>query len=105
MKMHMLGNGVLVKPFNPPTEQITASGIIIPESAQVDGADAPETGIVIDVGPGYTSDHGVQIRTNVKPGMKVIFRKHTGYIVKDGVELYLMFREPDLLAYYTDEED
>ena len=72
-----------------PAEEQTASGIIIPDTAQ----EKPLTGTVVAVGSG-TGDEKME----VKAGDKVLYGKYTGTeITLDGKD-YLIMRQSDLLA-------
>jgi chaperonin GroES len=87
-----LGNRVVVEPTSP--EQVTASGIIIPDSAT---KEKPAQGTVIAVGPGEMKD-GKMVTMGVKVGDKVLFSKYTPDEVEvDGKE-YFIIREDSLLA-------
>ncbi len=82
-----LGDRVVVQPE--PAEEQTASGIIIPDTAQ----EKPLTGTVVAVGSG-TGDEKME----VKAGDKVLYGKYTGTeITLDGKD-YLIMRQSDLLA-------
>ncbi len=64
----------------------TASGIIIPDSAQ----EKPEQGYVVAVGPGKFED-GMRIPVSVAVGDRVLFSKYGYDEVKiDGVEYYIL---------------
>jgi chaperonin GroES len=75
-------------------EQVTAGGIVLPDSAK----EKPAEGEVVAVGPGKTSDTGAIIPMSVKEGDKVLFGKYAGQeVVVDGEELLVM-REEDIIA-------
>lgn len=80
-------DNVVVKPLSP--EELgttTASGIIIPDTAQ----EKPEQGRVVSIGPGKY-DHGVRAPMNVSVGDRVLFSKYGYEEVKiDGVEYYIV---------------
>lgn len=79
----------------PATEEKTASGIIIPDTAS---KEKPQKGKVIAVGPGKTGDDNERIPMEVKVGDMVLFKEWGGTKVKlDGKEL-MIFREDDVLA-------
>lgn len=79
----------------PATEEKTASGIIIPDTA---AKEKPQKGKVIAVGPGKTGDDNERIPMEVKEGDVVLFKEWGGTKVKlDGKEL-MIFREDDVLA-------
>jgi chaperonin GroES len=73
---------------------MTASGIIIPDSAK----EKPQEGTVIAVGKGKVTEDGKVLPLDVKVGDKVLFGKYSGTDIKiDGNE-YLMMREDDVLG-------
>ena len=75
-------------------ETMTASGIIIPDSAK----EKPQEGTVIAVGKGKVTEDGKVLPLDVKVGDKVLFGKYSGTEVKlDGKE-FLMMREDDVLG-------
>lgn len=85
--MNPLEDRVLVKPA--PAETKTASGIIIPDSAQ----EKPQKGEVVAVGPG-TKDVDMQ----VKVGDVVLYGKYAGTELNlDGEDLLVM-RQSDILG-------
>jgi chaperonin GroES len=87
-----LGNRVVVEPLE--QEEITAGGIVIPETAK----EKPQQGLVQSVGPGDRDEDGERIPMDVKVGDKVLFAKYSGTEMKlDGKKL-LVLRESDLLA-------
>lgn len=74
-------------------EEKTASGIVLPDSAQ----EKPQEAKVIAVGSGIVVD-GERIALEVKEGDHIIYSKFSGTEVKyDGIE-YLILREDDILA-------
>jgi len=87
-----LGGRVLIDPIE--QEDITAGGIILPETAK----EKPQEGKVLAVGPGDRDDEGKRIPLDVKVGDKVLFAKYSGTEVKmDGKKL-LILRESDILG-------
>ena len=75
-------------------ETMTASGIIIPDSAK----EKPQEGTVMAVGKGKVTEDGKVLPLDVKVGDKVLFGKYSGTEVKlDGKE-FLMMREDDILG-------
>jgi len=76
-------------------EEITASGIIIPDTAS---KEKPQKGKVIAVGSGKVGDDNERIAMEVKVGDTVLFTKYGPTEVKvDGKE-YLVLNESDILA-------
>lgn len=87
-----LGNRVVVEPIE--QEEITAGGIVLPETAK----EKPQKGMVLAVGPGERDEDGERIPLDVKEGDTVLFAKYSGTEIKvDGKKL-LILRESDLLA-------
>jgi len=77
------------------TEQKTAGGIILPETAD---KEKPEQGEVIAVGPGKPLESGSRAPMSVKVGDIVVFKKYSPDEVKIGKEEYLVISESDVLA-------
>lgn len=76
------------------SEQKTAGGIIIPDTAQ----EKPSEGEVIAVGPGVRDDDGNLTALDVSVGDRVLFGKYGGTEVKiDGDDL-LIVGESDILG-------
>ncbi|RPI80562.1 MAG: co-chaperone GroES [Chloroflexi bacterium] len=87
-----LGNRVVVEPVE--QEEMTAGGIVLPETAK----EKPQKGKVLSIGPGDRDDEGKRIPMDVKAGDTVLFAKYSGTEIKmDGKKL-LILRENDLLA-------
>ena len=84
-----LGNRVLVKRVK--NEEKTASGIIIPDSAQ----EKAQQGAVLAVGPGNWDNSGNAIPMQVKSGDMIYFGKYSG---TEAGEDYLILREDEILG-------
>lgn len=93
MSIHPLGDRVLVKPLK--EEEITASGIVLPET--VDKEKKAE-GEVVAIGPGKLLENGTRAVMEVKIGDRVIFEKWGGEDVKVGKEEYKMLSQDKILA-------
>ena len=92
LKLKPLGGRVIVEPIE--QEEMTAGGIILPETAK----EKPQEGNVLAVGPGDRDEKGDRVPMDVKVGDKVLFAKYSGTEIKmDGKKLLIM-RESDLLA-------
>jgi len=92
MNVKPLSDRIVVKPE--PAEEKTASGIILPDTAQ----EKPQMGKVMAVGPGKSSDSGELIKMSLKKGDKVLYGKYSGTeITVDGDDVLIM-RESDILA-------
>jgi len=92
MTLKPLGNRVVVEPIE--EEEITAGGIVLPETAK----EKPQKGKVISTGPGDRDDDGKRIPMDVKDGDKVLFAKYAGTEIKLEGKKLLIMRESDLLA-------
>ena len=91
-KMQPIGDRVIVKPAG--KEEVTRSGIVIPDTAK----EKPQEGEVIAVGTGKLLDSGERTAMEVKVGDTVLFAKYGGTEFKlDGEDL-LVLRESDVLA-------
>ena len=87
---------ILVEPSG--AENKTASGIILPESAQ----EKPAQGTVIAVGEDFLLPNGSVLQAPVKVGEKVVYKKWGGDEIKvAGKELKLVKFE-DLMAILED---
>jgi len=92
VKLQPLGDRVVIKPN--PKEEITKSGIVLPDTAK----EKPQDGVVIAVGPGRTTDDGKVIPMAVKAGDVVVYSKYAGTELKVDGEEYIIVRENDILA-------
>ena len=87
-----LGSRVVVEPIE--AEDVTASGIVLPETAK----EKPQKGKILSVGAGDRDDSGKRVPMDVKVGDTVLYAKYGGTEIKiDGKKL-LILRESDLLA-------
>ena len=76
------------------SDQKTAGGIIIPDTAQ----EKPMEGKVISVGGGARNENGQVVALDVKKGDRILFGKWSGTEVKiDGKELLIM-KESDIMG-------
>ena len=92
MNFRPLHDRVLVRRLG--SEETSAGGIIIPDTAQ----EKPMEGQILAVGSGLRTDSGKLIPLDVKKGDKVLFGKWSGTEVKlDGEELMIM-KESDIMA-------
>jgi len=89
-----LGNRLVVEPIE--TEEITAGGIVLPETAK----EKPQRGKVLAVGPGERNDKGDRVPLDVSVGDTVLYAKYGGTEIKLDGKKYLILRESDLLAIY-----
>ena len=87
MNIKPLADRVLISPT--PAEEVTMSGIIIPDSAK----EKPLKGTVVAVGNGTKDEEMV-----LKEGDNVLFGKYAGSEIElDGTK-YLIMRQSDVLA-------
>ena len=92
MKLKPLGNRVVIEPIE--QEEITAGGIVLPETAK----EKPQKGTVLAVGDGERDDSGNRIEMDVKKGDTVLFAKYAGTEIKMDGKKVLILRESDILA-------
>lgn len=88
-----LEDRIVVRPIE--AEQVTASGLVIPDTAT---KEKPQEAEVIAVGPGRIDDNGNRIPLDVAVGDKVIFSKYGGTELKFGGEEFLVLSARDVLA-------
>ena len=93
MSLKPLGDRVIVEPVE--KEEMTAGGIILPETAK----EKPQQGTIVAVGPGRRDEDGKRIPMDVKVGDRVLFAKYAGTEVKlEEDEKVLVLKESDILA-------
>ncbi len=92
MSFKPLGGRVLIEPLE--QEEMTAGGIILPETAK----EKPQEGKVLAIGPGERDDTGKRLAMDVKVGDKVLFAKYSGTEVKMNGKKLLILRESDILG-------
>jgi chaperonin GroES len=92
LKLKPLGDRVLVEPTE--REEMTASGIYVPETAK----ERPQEGVVVAAGAGRKDDDGKLIPMDVKVGDRVLYAKYGGTEVKLEDKKYLILKETDILA-------
>ena len=76
------------------SEEKTAGGLIIPDSAK----EKPAEGEVVSVGAGARDESGKRISMDIKAGDKVLFGKWSGTEVKIDDEDMLIMKESDILG-------
>ncbi|GAB6968007.1 co-chaperone GroES [Komagataeibacter kakiaceti JCM 25156] len=76
------------------SEEKTAGGIIIPETAK----EKPMEGEVISVGPGARNEQGQLVALDVKAGDRVLFGKWSGTEVTINGEELLIMKESDIMG-------
>jgi len=87
-----LGDRIIAKAVS--AEQMTAGGIVLPDSAQ----EKPQEGEVIAVGPGTQLSNGKRVPVDVKVGDRIVYGKYAGTEVKVGADEYIILRQEDVLA-------
>ncbi|KUP04725.1 hypothetical protein Q75_14870 [Bacillus coahuilensis p1.1.43] len=87
-----LGDRVVIELVE--SEEKTASGIVLPDSAK----EKPQEGKVVAVGTGKVLDNGERVALEVSVGDKIIFSKYAGTEVKYQGAEYLILRDSDILA-------
>jgi chaperonin GroES len=92
MKIRPLNDRILVKRMA--SEEMSAGGIIIPDSAK----EKPAEGEIVAIGPGKLNDKGDRVAMDVKVGDSVLFSKYGGTDIKLDGEDYLIMREDDILG-------
>jgi chaperonin GroES len=92
MKLKPLGDRLIVEPIE--QEELTASGIVLPETAK----EKPMQGKVLAIGPGARKEDGSRIPMEVSTGDTVLYARYAGTEVKIENKKYLIFKETDVLA-------
>ena len=91
-KIHPLYDRVLIQRSESETK--TASGIIIPDTAQ----EKTQIGIVISTGEGKINNDGTIRPLKVKTGDKIIFGKYSGTEFNLNNEELLILKEDEILG-------
>lgn len=97
MKIEPLHDKVVIKPLT--KEEVTASGIIIPDTVD---REKPMQGEVVAAGPGKRLESGEIAPMSVKKGDKVLFTKYAPDEVEIDGEDYLVIDEEKILAIVRD---
>ena len=92
MNLKPLGDRVVIEPLE--QEEVTASGIVLPETAK----EKPQKGKILAVGPGARDEEGKRIAMDVKPGDSVLFAKYAGTEINIESKKVLILKETDILA-------
>ena len=95
MNFKPLHDRVLVRRVG--SDQKTAGGIIIPDTAQ----EKPMEGEVLETGSGARDEVGKLVPLDVKKGDKILFGKWSGTEVKMNSEEYLIMKESDIMGILT----
>jgi chaperonin GroES len=92
IKLQPLGDRVVLK--RDESEEVTAGGIVLPDSAK----DKPARGTVVSVGDGRLLEDGSRGELQVKAGDRVLFSSYAGETFKVDEEELLLMREDEILA-------
>lgn len=92
IKLQPLGDRVVVE--RDESEDVTAGGIVLPDSAK----DKPARGVIVSIGDGKLLDDGTRGGLQVKVGDRVIFSSYAGESFKVNEDELLLMREDDILA-------
>jgi chaperonin GroES len=95
-KIQPLGDTVLVKPKD--KEEVTKSGLVLPDTAQ---GERPQEGEVLAVGPGRMTDEGKRIPMDIAVGDTVIYSKYGGTELKVDDDELMILHEGEILAKKT----
>ncbi|MDM5297069.1 co-chaperone GroES [Bacillus pumilus] len=87
-----LGDRVIIELVE--SEEKTASGIVLPDSAK----EKPQEGKIVAAGSGRVLENGERVALEVNTGDRIIFSKYAGTEVKYEGKEYLILRESDILA-------
>ncbi|MCH8880428.1 MAG: co-chaperone GroES [Planctomycetes bacterium] len=87
-----LGDKVIIKRVD--AEDVTAGGIVLPDSAK----EKPKRGLIKAIGDGKLLDSGERSKLQVKKNDEVLFTSYAGTEVKVGGEEYIIMDESDILA-------
>jgi len=90
--MKPLGSRVVVEPVE--QEEITAGGIVLPETAK----EKPQKGTILASGPGDRDEDGDRIPMDVAVGDVVLYAKYAGTEIKVEGKKLLILKESDILA-------
>lgn len=91
MKLKPLADRVLIQPTA--AEEVTAAGIIIPDSAK----EKPLRGTVVAAGNGTKDEEMI-----LKAGDKVLYGKYAGTEIEVGADKMLIMRQSEVLAVVED---
>jgi chaperonin GroES len=92
IRLQPMGDRIVIE--RQQSEETTAGGIVLPDSAQ----EKPARGAVVAIGSGKLLDDGSRATSQLKQGDQVLFSSYAGETVEiDDIE-YLLMREDDVLA-------
>ncbi len=92
VSLQPLGDKVVVA--RDESEDVTAGGIVLPDSAQ----DKPSRGTIVAVGTGKLLDDGSRGEMQVKKGNRILFTSYAPETISIDEEEFLLMSESDILA-------
>jgi chaperonin GroES len=92
VSLQPLGDKVVVE--RDQSEDITAGGIVLPDSAK----DKPSRGKIVAIGTGKLLDDGTRGKMQVKKGDRILFTSYAPETIEIDDEEYLLMSETDILA-------
>ena len=93
MNISPLADRVVIEPIA--EDEVSASGIVIPDTAE---KDKPQKGKVLAVGPGKLGDDNKRVAPEVKQGDTVLFTQYGPTEIKHDGKDILIASESDILA-------
>ena len=104
LKLRPIGDKVIAQRLG--SAEKTKSGLYLPDSAQ----EKPEEGEVLAVGTGrFVEDKDSKdkvkkktfVKTTLKPGERILYKKHAAREVEGDDEALVLVREEDVLGYLS----
>jgi chaperonin GroES len=92
VSLQPLGDKVVVE--RDQSEDVTAGGIVLPDSAK----DKPSRGTIVAIGTGKLLDDGTRGKMQVKKGDRILFTSYAPETIEIDDEEYLLMSESDILA-------
>ncbi len=92
LNIRPLGDKVIIKRVE--AEEVTAGGIVLPDSAK----EKPKRGVVQAIGNGRLLDSGERSTMQVKKNDEVLFTSYAGTEIKVSGDEYLIMDESDILG-------
>ena len=92
MRVEPIGDKVVVKRLE--AEQVTAGGIVLPDSAK----EKPSQGRVLSIGDGQLTADGDRVEPQVKEGDRIVFNSYAGTEIQVLDDVLLIMSEGEILA-------
>ena len=92
LRLQPMGERIVVQRVE--SEETTAGGIVLPDSAR----EKPARGTVVAIGSGKLLDDGSRAASQLRQGDVVLFSSYAGETVEIDDTEYLLMREDDVLA-------